>query len=178
MTQMKEKFPNQLFYLVLITLEEVMGKQGLNAILNYCGLTKFRDNFPPNNMEEDHSSEDFTTLMSGCIDVMGEQGIRPILFRGGIRAFEIMNEQFPTLFNINGITPEELDAARAFEEFLKHHQLSNKDVAQIEKGKEDLAIVTGPHLGEFGREISIPELTEFLEVASATCVVGKYVNDN
>ena len=68
-------------------------------------------------------------------------------------------------------------SARAFEEFIKHHQLSSKDVSQIEKGKEDLAIVTGPHLGEFGREISIPELTEFLEVASATCVLGKYKND-
>lgn len=76
------------------------------------------------------------------------------------------------------IADQRVMSARAFEEFLKHHQLSNKDVAQIEKGKEDLAIVTGPHLGEFGREISIPELTEFLEVASATCVLGKYINDN
>jgi len=117
MTQMKEKFPNQLFYLVLVTFEEILGKPGLNSILNYCGMTKFRDEYPPNNMEEDHSSEDFTTLMRGCIDVMGEQGVRPILFRGGIRAFEIMNEQFPQMFDINGITPKELDAESAFGEF-------------------------------------------------------------
>ena len=67
---------------------------------------------------------------------------------------------------------------KAFEEFLKSNQLTKKDAFQIEKGKEDLAIVTGPHLGEFGREISIPELTEFLEVASATCVLGKYLTVN
>jgi len=76
------------------------------------------------------------------------------------------------------IADQKVMSASAFEEFLKHHQLSKKDVVQIEKGKEDLSIVTGPHLGEFGREISIPELTEFLEVASATCVLGKYLMEN
>jgi hypothetical protein len=76
------------------------------------------------------------------------------------------------------IADQKVMSATAFDEFLKHNQLSNKDVVQIEKGKEDLAIVTGPHLGEFGREISIPELTEFLEVASATCVLGKYLTEN
>jgi hypothetical protein len=76
------------------------------------------------------------------------------------------------------IADQRVMSASGFKEFIRHHQLSNTDVAQIEKGKEDLAIVTGPHLGEFGREISIPELTEFIEVASATCVLGKYLTEN
>jgi len=76
------------------------------------------------------------------------------------------------------ITDQKSMSDSAFEEFLKRNQLTQKDVVQIEKGKEDLSIVTGPHLGEFGREISIPELTEFLEVASATCVLGKYLMEN
>lgn len=117
MTRMKEKFPNQLFYMILVTAEEVLGKPGLNAILNYSGMTKFRDKFPPNNMEEEHPSGDFSALMRGFIDVMGEQGVRPIMFRGGIKGFEIMNEQFPTLFNIDGITPKERYADEAFQEF-------------------------------------------------------------
>ena len=117
MTQMKEKFPNQLYYMVLVTAEEILGKPGLNAILNYGGMTKFIDNFPPNNMEEEHPAGDFSALMRGFIGVMGEQGVRPIMFRGGIKGFEIMNEQFPTLFNIDGITPGEMDAEGAFQEF-------------------------------------------------------------
>jgi hypothetical protein len=75
------------------------------------------------------------------------------------------------------ITDQNAMSDRAFEDFLERNQLSKKEIGQIEKGKEDLAIVTGPHLGEFGREISLPELTEFLEVASATCVLGKYLNN-
>jgi|GEM_PF-997762 len=117
MAKMKEKFPNQLFYLILLTAEEILGKPGLNAILNYCGMTKFRDNYPPNNMEEEYTSRDFSILMRGFIDVMGEQGVRPIMFRGGIKGFEIMNEQFPQMFDINGITPKERDAEEAFQEF-------------------------------------------------------------
>jgi len=117
MGQMKEKFPNQLYYMVLVTAEEILGKPGLNAILNYSGMTKFIDNFPPNNIEEEHPAGDFSALMRGFVDVMGEQGVRPIMFRGGIKGFEIMNEQFPTLFNIDGITPKERDADEAFQEF-------------------------------------------------------------
>ncbi len=76
------------------------------------------------------------------------------------------------------IADQKVMSASAFEEFLRHNQLSNKESDQLEKGTEDLSIVTGPHLGEFGREISIPELTEFLEVASSTCVLGKYLKEN
>ena len=67
---------------------------------------------------------------------------------------------------------------RGFEEFLKANQLSKKHIFPLQKGQEDLAIMTGPHLGEFGREISLPELIEFLEVSAAMCVMGKYLKEN
>ena len=67
---------------------------------------------------------------------------------------------------------------RGFEDFLKANQLSRKHIFPLRKGKEDLAIMTGPHLGGFGGEISLPELIEFLEVSAAMCVMGKYLKEN
>ena len=67
---------------------------------------------------------------------------------------------------------------RGFEVFLKTNQLSTKHIFPLQKGQEDLAIMTGPHLGEFGGEISLPELIEFLEVSASMCVLGKYLKEN
>ena len=39
-----------------------------------------------------------------------------------------------------------------------------------DKGKENIVLFTGPHLGEFNQPISIPELIEFLFKFSAFCV--------
>lgn len=43
------------------------------------------------------------------------------------------------------------------------------------KGKEDIVLFTGPHLGEFNQPISIPELIEFLFKFSAFCVASCYL---
>ena len=113
----KDKYPNQLFYLALITADEIIGKNGLKSVLKYAKLDKFIDNFPPDNIELEHSSTDFSRLLTGFIEVLGEKGARPLLFRGGMRAFEIMLEQFPSLMDINGIEPTERTPDRLFDEF-------------------------------------------------------------
>ena len=59
---MKDKYPNQLYYMLLITAEEILGKNGLNSVLNYAGLQKFIGDYPPSDMEEIHPS--FTSQVS------------------------------------------------------------------------------------------------------------------
>jgi predicted hydrocarbon binding protein len=116
---LKEKLPNQLFHLACLTLEEVIGQKGLNSILNFAKLNKFIGNYPPNDQELEHSSEDFTRLITGIVEIMGERGARVILFRAGMRSFQIMLEKFPSLFNLDGITPEERQPDRMFDEFVR-----------------------------------------------------------
>lgn len=113
----KEKLPNQLFNLGFTTMEEILGKKGLNSVLNYKGLQKFIGNYPPDNLEKEQSSRDFTSIITGIVDILGERGARTILFRCGMRSFEIMLSKFPTLFNLDGIEPEQREPDRMFEEF-------------------------------------------------------------
>ena len=112
-----KKVPNQLLSLALTTIEEVMGKNGINTLLNYTKLHKFKDNYPPYNLELEQSSDDFARLLAGTIDIFGEKGARPILFRGGMRSFEIMHDNYPILFNIEGVEPTEKTPERLFDEF-------------------------------------------------------------
>ncbi|WP_242637485.1 SidJ-related pseudokinase [Desulfobacter hydrogenophilus] len=53
-----------------------------------------------------------------------------------------------------------------FEKFLTDRGLSSIPA----KGKEEIILFTGPHLGEFNQSISIPELIAFLFKFSAICV--------
>ncbi len=116
---LKEKLPNQIFYLGLMSAEEILGLNGLNSILNYAKLQKYIGNYPPNNLVLEQTSEDFTRLMSGFIEVLGERGSKSITFQLGKRSFEIILEQFPSLLNIDGIMPDERTPERLFDEFVR-----------------------------------------------------------
>ena len=102
-----------------ITAEEILGLNGLNSILNYAKLQKFIGAYPANNLELEQSSEDFSRLMAGFIEVLGERGSKSITFQLGKRSFEIILEQFPSLLNIDGIMPDERTPERLFDEFVR-----------------------------------------------------------
>ena len=46
-------YPNKIVMLSLQALEEVMGKNGLNAILNLANLKDLIDNYPPDNLKRE-----------------------------------------------------------------------------------------------------------------------------
>lgn len=61
-----------------------------------------------------------------------------------------------------------------FRSFLKSRGLSDEKIRSFTKGKEDIIVYTGPHLGEFNHGISLPELIEAIETMSCLCISGKY----
>ncbi len=62
-----------------------------------------------------------------------------------------------------------------FRDFLARYRLQAESAAIIEKGRADIEVRSGPHLGEFNGPISVPELTSFLRAASAAIVAGRYM---
>ena len=61
-----------------------------------------------------------------------------------------------------------------FSEFLTSRGYTAEDIRKMEKGKSDITILTGPHLGGFNQPISIPELIEFTAAAAALCISDRY----
>jgi hypothetical protein len=41
-------------------------------------------------------------------------------------------------------------------------------------GEKDILITSGPHLGDFNRQISLPELIEGVAAMSAVCIAGRF----
>jgi hypothetical protein len=62
-----------------------------------------------------------------------------------------------------------------FRQFLMDRGVSGEEAAVRERGKEDITLFTGPHLGRFNDRISIPELIQFVSAASALCVADRYL---
>jgi predicted hydrocarbon binding protein len=149
---LKEKVPNQIFYLACTAVEDVMGKNGINSILNYSGLQKYIGNYPPNDLNLEIDSIDFTKLATGLVKIMGEGGCRSLMLRGGITGFEIMHRDFPSLFNIDGLKIEERTPDKLFDELIRIKGimiaaaggLFGEDIYKRDERTDQLAYEIGP----------------------------------
>ncbi|MEA2060577.1 MAG: SidJ-related pseudokinase [Thermodesulfobacteriota bacterium] len=65
-----------------------------------------------------------------------------------------------------------------FENFLMERGFNRETIAVLKKGKKEITINTGPHLGGFNQKISVPQLTDFLFTCSALCISEKYTREN
>jgi hypothetical protein len=87
-------YPNKFARLTIEAFEEIMGKNGLNAILNLAGLQQYLNEYPPDNLEKGFDFSDYTALMVALEDMYGPRGGRGLalragraVFAGGLRAF-------------------------------------------------------------------------------------------
>jgi hypothetical protein len=68
-------------------------------------------------------------------------------------------------------------APETFVRFLREGGMSEDDIARRQKGAADIELVSGPHLGSFNRQISLPELTDAVAVMAAQCMDGRYLSE-
>lgn len=62
----------------------------------------------------------------------------------------------------------------AFERFMRERGYDEQEVRHLKKGQQDLRIQSGPHLGGFNEQISLPEMIEAVATMSALCIAGRY----
>jgi len=65
----------------------------------------------------------------------------------------------------------------AFVDFLVERHVSMAEAVQMKKGARDITLCTGPHLGGFNQQISIPELIESVGTMAALCLYGRYCEE-
>lgn len=65
-------------------------------------------------------------------------------------------------------------------EFFDFLNMRGYDAVQrngFKRGEKDILISSGPHLGAFNRQISLPELIECVAAMSAVCVAGRFMTE-
>jgi hypothetical protein len=63
---------------------------------------------------------------------------------------------------------------REFHDFMVERGYSPDRIDTLKRGAKDILITSGPHLGDFNRQISLPELIECVAGMSAVCMAGRY----
>ncbi len=76
-------YPNRMAQLYITALEEVMGVNGLHAILNLAGLQQYIENPPGESLNREFDFAHFTALNIALEDMYGPRGGRGLALRGG-----------------------------------------------------------------------------------------------
>ena len=69
-------YPNKFGLITIKSLEEVMGKNGLNAILNLGGLNNYVENYPPDNLDKGFDFSELSAIGSALEEMYGPRGGR------------------------------------------------------------------------------------------------------
>ncbi len=87
-------YPNKLGRIVLLSFEEVLGHNGLNAALNLAGLRHLINNYPPNNLDLGFRFEDLSALHHSLEELYGPRGGRGVAARAGRICFRYGLREF------------------------------------------------------------------------------------
>ncbi len=96
-------YANKFVRITLQAYEEVMGKNGLNAILNLAGLSNLIDNYPPDNLEREFDFADFTAIHVGLEEMYGPRGGRGLALRAGRATFNDALKYFGALAGVGDL---------------------------------------------------------------------------
>jgi len=93
---------NSLVRQALTSAQEVMGENGLNAVLRSSGLERFIGNFPPNNLEPSIPASQYARLNQAIEDFYGRGG-KGMLRRIGKASFQYGMREQSALMGVAGM---------------------------------------------------------------------------
>jgi predicted hydrocarbon binding protein len=96
-------YANKIARITLQSLETVMGKNGLNAILNLAHLPHLIGTYPPDNLERQFDFADFSAFNLALEEMYGPRGGRGLALRAGRNAFDDALRNFGALAGVGDL---------------------------------------------------------------------------
>jgi predicted hydrocarbon binding protein len=93
-------YPNKFGLIIIKSLEDVMGKNGLNAILNLAGVSHYVDNLPPDNLEKGFDFAELSAIDRALEEMYGSRGGRGLALRAGRATFSDALRNFGALAGV------------------------------------------------------------------------------
>ena len=93
-------YANKIVLITLKALEDVMGKNGINAILNLAHLPELVNNYPPDNLKREFNFADFSAINLALEEMYGPRGGRGLALRAGRAAFDAALRNFGALAGV------------------------------------------------------------------------------
>jgi predicted hydrocarbon binding protein len=96
-------YPSKFGLIAIKSLEDVMGKNGLNAILNMAGLTTYIENYPPDTLEKSFDFSDLSAINVALEEMYGPRGGRGLALRAGRATFADALKNFGALAGVGDL---------------------------------------------------------------------------
>jgi predicted hydrocarbon binding protein len=96
-------YPNLGARIYLNAMEDVMGKNGVNALLNLAGLSSLIDNYPPANLKHEFDFADFGALGQAIDEMYGSRGGRGLALRAGRATFADLLSKFGAMVGVGDL---------------------------------------------------------------------------
>lgn len=93
-------YPNKMGRIVLTAMEDIMGRHGVNAILNLSKLNHLVNNYPTNNLELGFSFNEFGAILNTLDEMYGVRGGRGLAMRAGRETFKYALKEFMPVLGI------------------------------------------------------------------------------
>ncbi|KPK89919.1 MAG: 4-vinyl reductase [Anaerolineae bacterium SM23_ 63] len=105
-------YPNKAGRIYLQALEDVMGRNGVSAILNLAGLETWIDNYPPNDMERGIDFAELAAINAALDELYGPRSGHGMARRAGWATFDQALRNFGALAGVSDIAFKVLPLSR------------------------------------------------------------------
>jgi len=96
-------YPNRIARIYMSAMEDVMGVNGMNAILNLAGLQELIGNYPSDSLDRKFDFADFTALNVALEEMYGPRGGRALALRAGRACFSQSLKNFGALAGVGDL---------------------------------------------------------------------------
>lgn len=89
--------------IILTAMEEIMGRHGVNAVLNLAHLPHLVNNYPPNNLNLHFSFTEVSLIQQTLDDMYGVRGGRGLALRAGRETWKYALKEFAPILGISDL---------------------------------------------------------------------------
>lgn len=93
-------YPNKMGRIILLAMEEIMGRNGVNAVLNLSKLRRLINNYPANNFDRQFAFDDVGAIQQALDEMYGPRGGRGLALRAGRACFKYGLKEFGPVLGI------------------------------------------------------------------------------
>lgn len=101
--QVEYYYPNKMGRIMLVAMEEIMGKHGVNAALNLAHLNYLVNNYPSNNLDLGFAFSELSAIQQTLDDMFGERGGRALALRAGRETWKYALKEFMPVLGITDL---------------------------------------------------------------------------
>jgi predicted hydrocarbon binding protein len=95
---------NKFARILIESIKEITGKNGVNTVLNYANLSSLVDNYPPDNLDRAFDFAHFSMIIQALEEIYGMRGGRGLALRVGRTTFDDVLKDYGALAGVEDLT--------------------------------------------------------------------------